>query len=84
MFAAVGGLDQVEEDLREAPSHLAISMHECNLMLHELLARTTKNEAMAKELEGLLVRVADETRKGACWAFTRFTVVGRKPETADA
>ncbi|KAI1287224.1 S-adenosyl-L-methionine-dependent methyltransferase [Xylaria venustula] len=82
MFPTVGRLDEVLEDQRDAPGHLAISMHECNLMLHELLARTTGSEDMARELKILLAKAAEETRNGACWAFTRLTVVGKKPLSA--
>jgi hypothetical protein len=49
-------------------------------MLHEMLVRTTNKDAtFAADLERLLPRVAEETRQGAVWAFTRWTVVGRKP-----
>lgn len=79
LFSSSGGLCNVQADVRDAPNHLALAMHECNLLVHELLARTTKIESYAKELEDLMPRVAAETREGACWAFTRWTVVGMKP-----
>ncbi|KAI1321364.1 S-adenosyl-L-methionine-dependent methyltransferase [Xylariaceae sp. FL0255] len=73
------GLDDVQDDKRDAPGHLALAMHECNLAVHSLLAQTTKSEQLATELEGVLSRAAAETRNGACWAFTRSAVVGMKP-----
>ncbi|KAL8782129.1 MAG: hypothetical protein Q9213_005663 [Squamulea squamosa] len=73
-----GGLVDVESDVRDAPQHLALAMHECNLSIHELIARKTHNESVAKKLAGLMPDIASETRKGACWAFTRWTVIGRK------
>ncbi|KAF2962934.1 hypothetical protein GQX73_g10636 [Xylaria multiplex] len=79
LFSGVGQLHDVQADVRDAPGHQAIAMHECNLMLHELLSRTTRSEAMSKELKNLMTDVIEETRKGACWAFTRWSVIGRKP-----
>lgn len=72
------GLAAVEEDVRDAPSHLALAMHECNLPIHELVARKSKNKAMIEAVQDLMPQVKAETRQGACWAFTRWTVVGWK------
>ncbi|KAL1847862.1 hypothetical protein Daus18300_013776, partial [Diaporthe australafricana] len=77
LFAAAG-LSIVDSDIREAPPAMALSMHECALQIHDLLAKTTKNEEVAQGLQQLLPRVQEETRQGACWAFTRWTVVGKK------
>ncbi|KAI1203573.1 S-adenosyl-L-methionine-dependent methyltransferase [Nemania serpens] len=68
LFSTVGKLRDVQADVKNAPGHLAMAMHECNIAIHELLCRTTRNK-----------EVAEETRAGACWAFTRWTVIGRKP-----
>lgn len=57
---------------------MALATHECNLLIHEQLVRTTRNEAVAEGLKKLMPEVLKETRDGACWAFTRWTVVGRK------
>ncbi|KAI1819537.1 S-adenosyl-L-methionine-dependent methyltransferase [Xylaria intraflava] len=73
------GLQDVQVDARDAPGHLALAMHECNLALHNLLAQTTTSEELARDLEEVLRDAAEETRRGACWAFTRSAVVGRKP-----
>ncbi|QKX57692.1 uncharacterized protein TRUGW13939_04810 [Talaromyces rugulosus] len=72
------GLAAVEEDVRDAPSHLALAMHECNLPIHELVARKSKNKAVIEAVQDLMPQVKAETRQGACWAFTRWIVVGWK------
>lgn len=72
------GLVEVEADVRNAPPHLALTMHECSLIIHELLARKSKNQAVVDGLRDLMPQVEAETRQGACWAFTRWTVVGQK------
>lgn len=73
------GLQQVQSDVRDAPLHLAIAMHECSLLIHELVVRKTKDADVAKGLKTLIPKAAQETRDGSCWAFTRWNVVGRKP-----
>lgn len=79
-FFVAAGLSVVESDKREAPPAMALSMHQCALQIHHLLAQTTKNTEVAQALEQLLPRVHEETRQGACWAFTRWTVVGKKQD----
>ena len=77
------GLEVVEVDVRNAPLYLALAMHECNLTIHELIARQSNNQSMLEAVRDLMPQVVAETRQGACWAFTRWTVVGRK-KTAPA
>ena len=76
MFSDVG-LENVQSDVKEAPPHLALAMHECNLTIHELVARKANNKAFIDRLESLMPQVAKETRDGCCWAFSRWTVVGQ-------
>ncbi|OTA91940.1 hypothetical protein M434DRAFT_32210 [Hypoxylon sp. CO27-5] len=76
------GLSDIQVDTRDGPEYLRFAMHECNLGLHELIARTTRSEVFAKELEQIMPEVAEETRKGAMWVFPRWTVVGKKPSTS--
>ncbi|OTB02438.1 hypothetical protein M426DRAFT_264618 [Hypoxylon sp. CI-4A] len=78
-LAESAGLSDINAEKRDAPGYLAFAMHECNLVLHELMARATGNEAFAKGLEQLMPEVTEETRKGASWDFTRWTVVARRP-----
>jgi hypothetical protein len=74
------GLENVQSDVRDAPSYLELAMHECNLPIFELIARKTHNEALAQSFKNLIPEAAKETREGSCWAFTKWTVVGRKPQ----
>ncbi|KAK2617041.1 hypothetical protein QQS21_000135 [Conoideocrella luteorostrata] len=73
-----GGFEQVQADTRNAPGYMALAMHECNLIIHELLVRKTKNTTVKQELTRLIPEAAQETRDGSCWAFTRWSVVGKK------
>jgi hypothetical protein len=75
---SAAGLEAVEADMRNAPPHLALAMHECNLTIHELVARQSRNQAVLQAVRDLMPQVVAETRQGACWTFTRWTVVGRK------
>ena len=77
LFEATG-FSIVDTEVREAPPALALHMHECALMIHELLARTTQNVAVAQGLKELMPGVLEETRQGACWTFKRWSVIGRK------
>ncbi|KAL4815063.1 hypothetical protein BDW67DRAFT_186113 [Aspergillus spinulosporus] len=72
------GLGDVLTDIRDAPPHLALANHECNLVMHELIARKTRSTAVGQRLAALMPQAMQETRAGAFWAFTRWTVVGRK------
>ncbi len=80
---SAAGLEAVEADMRNAPPHLALAMHECNLTIHEqLVARQSRNQAVLQAVRDLMPQVVAETRQGACWAFTRWTVVGQKKTAA--
>ncbi|KAA8627694.1 umta methyltransferase family protein [Pyrenophora tritici-repentis] len=76
----LAGLEQMHTDVRDAPPHLALAMHECNLTIHELIARQTGKPEIAKALAQMMSEVGVETRNGACWAFTRWTIIGRKQD----
>ncbi|KAK8022824.1 hypothetical protein PG993_013591 [Apiospora rasikravindrae] len=73
------GLADVEADVHTTPPHWAYLEHECGLIMHELIARKTQNEAMAAELKRLIPLAVAETKKGAYLATTKYAVVGRKP-----
>ena len=77
---ADGGLEMVQQDVREAPPYLSLAIHECILSIHELLVKKTGNETVAQELKRLVLEAAKETRAGSCWCFTRWIVIGRKPK----
>jgi hypothetical protein len=78
IFERAGFVD-VKKDTRDAPPHLAFQFHECGLMIHELIARKTKNTVMAEKLGRLLPAAVEETRTGGYVTSIRFAAVGRKP-----
>jgi hypothetical protein len=73
------GFVDVEKDTKDAPPHIAFQFHEVGLMIHELIARKTKNEHMSTELKRLLPAAVNETKNGAYATSLRFAVIGRKP-----
>lgn len=73
------GLSDVDADVHDTPPHWAFLMHECGLIMHELIARKMQNEQMAAELKRLVPLAVEETRKGAYLATTKYAVTGRKP-----
>ncbi|VUC37233.1 unnamed protein product [Clonostachys rosea] len=78
LFSAAGFVD-IEVDKNDCPPHWAYLLHECGLMIHELIYRKTKNEKMQQELGRLLPLAVEETRTGAYVTAVRWTVVGKKP-----
>ncbi|KAI0179709.1 UMTA methyltransferase family protein [Hypoxylon sp. FL1284] len=48
------GLQDVEAEIHDSPPHLAWLMHECGLVMHELIARKTQNKEMAEKVQRLL------------------------------
>lgn len=73
------GLTQVVADVREAPPHLAVPMYECSLLTVELALRQAGVESHIRDL---MPKIGSETREGAWWAFTRWTVVGKTPRVS--
>lgn len=69
----------IKQDTKDAPSHLASMFHEAGLIIHDLFARKTKNEHMARELRRLLPAAAEETKQRIYGTALRVTVIGRKP-----
>lgn len=78
-FFRDAGLEDVGADVHATPPHWAYLEHECGLIMHELIARKTQNEAMAAELQRLIPLAVEETKKGAYLATTKYAVVGRRP-----
>ena len=77
-FAACGFAD-VDKHVCDAPPHLSFQLHECGLMIHELIARKAKNELFQQMLDRLLPLAVEETRNGAYVSAVRWIVIGRKP-----
>lgn len=78
-YFAASGLTVLDSDIREMLPALGFAMHECALQIHDLIAEMTTNEEVAPGLKELMPQVLKEAQQGACWAFTRWTVVGNKP-----
>jgi hypothetical protein len=76
------GFTNVNCDVKEAPPHLRLALHECGMLATEVLARNKAggNAQMVQQLRQMLAEAAEETRKGSVLAFTRFTVVGQKAD----
>ncbi|KAI0805718.1 S-adenosyl-L-methionine-dependent methyltransferase [Xylaria sp. FL0064] len=72
------GFVEVERVIRDAVPHLAYTFHEVGLMIHEQIARKTKNKYMAGALKRLLPAAVEETRLGAYITSLRYVVVGKK------
>lgn len=79
-FFSEAGLEHVQRDHKEPRSHLAMYIHECQLLLHELIARQARNTELLEKVQQLLPKVAEETRDGAHYAWAVITVVGMKPK----
>ncbi|KAJ5622344.1 hypothetical protein N7528_005576 [Penicillium herquei] len=73
------GLSSVEADIKDPSLDLIMPLHECNLLIHELLARKAQNTEWAEAIKNILPEVLRETREGAAYDFTRVVVVGQKP-----
>lgn len=80
-FFQEGGLEGIECDVREAPPpHINLAVHECSLLIPELLMRATENQELAQRLAETMRQALEQTREGAAWTFTRLTVIGRKSD----
>lgn len=80
-LAESAGLCIVQVDKRDTtstPAYLAYAMFESSINAIEQMARTNGNAIFAKELRELIPEVVEESRKGARWDFTRWTVVAKK------
>ncbi|KAJ5734486.1 hypothetical protein N7493_003272 [Penicillium malachiteum] len=73
------GLSSVETDVKDPSLDLIMPLHECNLLLHEILARKAQSAEWAESIKEILPEVLRETREGAAYDFTRVVVVGQKP-----
>jgi hypothetical protein len=73
------GLVDVDADVHTTPPHWAYLMHECGLIMHELIARKMGKSEMGDEVRRLVPLAVEETRKGAYLVTTKYAVTGRKP-----
>ncbi|KAE8135100.1 hypothetical protein BDV38DRAFT_294915 [Aspergillus pseudotamarii] len=70
----------VKSEAKDVPLYLALVLHECNLLITDILPRKMKNKKVKEFVKEIMPRVESETCEGSCWAFTRWSVVGRKPQ----
>ncbi|KAL2845822.1 hypothetical protein BJX68DRAFT_269020 [Aspergillus pseudodeflectus] len=76
-FRAEGLADVLVDRVAEAPPHLEFAMHQCNLLMYEMFASRAAGPR-AKEILDWVPKAAEETRRGAMFAFERVSVVGCK------
>ncbi|KAI9039286.1 S-adenosyl-L-methionine-dependent methyltransferase [Aspergillus affinis] len=75
---SAAGYLAIRSDIRDAPGDLALALHDCNLIINASFARRfAVTEPLAQPLAQLMLEAERETLDGACWAFTRYTIVGR-------
>jgi hypothetical protein len=69
-----GRFTNVESDVKEAPPHLRVAVHECGMLATEVLARNRAggHEESMQQLKQVLAQAAEETR------FTRLTVIRKR------
>ena len=55
-------------------------MHECNLLIYDMIAQKSigTTDAKAKQFSELVMQAARESKHGVMFTFPRLTVVGRK------
>ncbi|KAJ5731359.1 uncharacterized protein N7483_005867 [Penicillium malachiteum] len=73
------GLSSIDADFKDPSLEIIMPLHECNLLIHEFLARKAQSTEWAEWIKKILPEVLRETREGAAWDFTRVVVVGQKP-----
>ncbi|MCJ1252157.1 hypothetical protein MMC30_009396 [Trapelia coarctata] len=73
------GLAQVEAHRIDARPYQEFAMHECNLLIYDMIAQRGASGAEAKEISRLVPEAARESKEGVMFAFSRLTVVGQKP-----
>lgn len=73
------GFEHVESYKCIGGSHHSFAMHECNLLIYEMVNQRGPR-AEAEQISRLLPEAAWESRNGAMFTFGRLLVIGRKPE----
>ena len=79
LFESVGLVD-FRKGTREGPGYMDYTFHECVLMVHDMIARKTRNKEVGRRLKEILPEVLKDTYNGAFHAWTWQTVIGRKRE----
>ena len=74
------GFTAIQADTRDAPGYMGYTLHECVLMVYGMIVQNTRVDDVARRLREAFPDALKETHEGAYHAWTRWTVVGRKPE----
>lgn len=77
------GLTQVEAHVIGASPNQEFAMHECNLLIYDMIAQRGASSAQGKKISSLVPEAAHESKKGGMFAFSRLTVVGRKAQSGE-
>ncbi|PYH92140.1 S-adenosyl-L-methionine-dependent methyltransferase [Aspergillus ellipticus CBS 707.79] len=72
------GLEEVQADVKDGAFHTNVAIHECNLVIPLLIARKMKDKTVEERVKQLMPEAEKETGDGSHFAFTRYTVIGRK------
>jgi hypothetical protein len=73
-------LKDVVADVRDAPGYMAYTLHECVLMVYDMISQKAEKEEAAQNQRKIFSAVLKETKDGGYQVWTRWTVIGRKPE----
>lgn len=74
------GLEHVNPHRCVGSDHHSYAMHECNLLIYDMIMQRKGSSAQAEKISGLLPEALRESREGAMIRFERLNVVGRKLE----
>ncbi|PYI11097.1 S-adenosyl-L-methionine-dependent methyltransferase [Aspergillus sclerotiicarbonarius CBS 121057] len=74
------GFKDIKSDTRDASGYMGYTFHECVLMVHGMIVQNSRNDEVAQRLRIAFPEALKETYQGAYHAWTRWTVIGRKPE----
>lgn len=74
------GLMQVRVDSVNAAPLDEYAMHECNLLIYDMIAQKSPDgtDETKRQVSALVLQAARESKEGVMFAFPRMTVVGRK------
>ncbi|RAH81718.1 hypothetical protein BO86DRAFT_389249 [Aspergillus japonicus CBS 114.51] len=82
-YFAREGLTAVETHRVQAAAtapHLEFAMHQCNLLMYEMIAARAADGSRAQQIRALIPRAVGESKRGAVYAMHRVVVVGQKKQ----
>ncbi|PYH86371.1 hypothetical protein BO82DRAFT_397547 [Aspergillus uvarum CBS 121591] len=81
-YFAREGLTAVETHRVQAAAtapHLEFAMHQCNLLMYEMIASRAAEGSRAQQIRTLIPRVVGESKRGAMYVMHRVVVGQKKP-----